>query len=469
MKQSQIRDVTPRRPLVISSILLLFIVLLGFQADAQVKEEKANPKENREFGLTMLSLVKKVLKDHYYDPTYHGIDIDKRFKLAEQEIQKEDRRWQMNRTIAQVLLDLNDSHTSYFPPAKLYDADYGFSMMMMGPACYVLNVRKTSDAEAKGLVSGDEVLEVNGLDPVKDSLWVINYIIHSLDPQDTLNVKIRKGDGSTHELTIQTRYVSQEENEKRLKVLKDDAQLKPYTCSELDPDLIACKLRSFAIESLYVDKMMKEVGSHKKMILDLRGNGGGLIDTEERLLGYFFDHDVKVATQKMRTKSNELIAKGRKDNAYSGDLAVLLDSRSASASEIFARVVQIEKRGIVIGDVSAGAVMESYRYPLSPDADDPWMKFTLGTMSVTIADVIMSDRGRIEGKGVIPDFPVFPNRTALEHRLDPVLAYAAQKMGSKPDIVKISNLHFLVPRQLEDIPVEADTKKKDKDGKSINR
>src|SRR5205085_968323 len=104
-------------------------------------------------------------------------------------------------------------------------------------------------------------------------------------------------------------------------------------------------------------KMIAEIGTHKKLILDLRGNGGGYVKTEEYLTGYFFDHDVKIATFMMRNQTRERIAKSQKEKAFKGDLIVLIDSNSASASEVFSRVIQIEKRGKIVGDVSAGAVM----------------------------------------------------------------------------------------------------------------
>jgi C-terminal processing protease CtpA/Prc len=82
----------------------------------------------------------------------------------------------------------------------------------------------------------------------------------------------------------------------------------------------------------------------------------------QRLLGYFFDHDVKICDVKRRKETKELTAKTRGSNPFSGKLIVLIDSKSASASELFARVIQLEKRGTIIGDRSAGAVMQSRGY-----------------------------------------------------------------------------------------------------------
>jgi len=457
-------NISLRRLLFLFAILIFGLYPLSPGIIAQDSkgrlEQKPDPKANRRNGIILLGQIKKILKDRYYDPTFHGIDINEKFRAAEEEINNEDRKWQINRTIAQVLLDLNDSHTTYFPPQKLYDPDYGISLMMMGGACYALNVEKKSDAETKGIMPGDEILTINDLDPVRDSLWVIQYIIYALDPQDTLNLKVRKADKSIQNVTIQTKFISPDESAKRSKELKDAEQRKPYTCSELSTDLIACKLRTFDTDTGVIDKMMKEVGTHKKMILDLRGNGGGIIDTEEHLLGYFFNHDVKIGTAVTRTKTTDRIAKSRKDRAFTGDLSVLIDSRSASASEIFSRAIQIEKRGTIVGDISAGAVMESYRFPISSDAVDPYLKFTVAMMSVTVADMIMSDGGRLEGKGVIPDLPAFPNRIALTHRTDPVLAYAAQKTGTIIDPAKAGDLHFLIPKAVDEIV--ADDKEKTK-------
>ncbi len=114
--------------------------------------------------------------------------------------------------------------------------------------------------------------------------------------------------------------------------------------------------------------MMKQVGGHKKMILDLRGNGGGYLKALAHLTGYFFDRDIKIGDEKLRDKTQELVAKSQKEKVYQGELIVLVDSDSASASEMFSGMIQLEKRGKIVGDVTAGAVMASYSIPIGERA-----------------------------------------------------------------------------------------------------
>ena len=130
------------------------------------------------------------------------------------------------------------------------------------------------------------------------------------------------------------------------------------------------------------------------------------------------------------------------DRKFEGEVIVIVDSRSASASEVFARVMQIEKRGKIVGDVTAGAVMTSYQLSMANRrGPDGFQTISLYGMNVTIADVIMSDGNRLEKIGVIPDHPVGPTATALANRSDPVLAFASGLMGARisPDAPAISN------------------------------
>jgi len=106
---------------------------------------------------------------------------------------------------------------------------------------------------------------------------------------------------------------------------------------------------------------------------------------------------------------------------------VLVDSRSASAAELFAGVMQIEKRGVVLGDRSSGSVMESKHYSEKTGADT----VIFYGVSVTVADLIMTDGESLEHAGVTPDEIVLPTAADLASGRDPVLSRAAELLGVK--------------------------------------
>jgi len=120
----------------------------------------------------------------------------------------------------------------------------------------------------------------------------------------------------------------------------------------------------------------------------------GTKKTLQYLLGYFFDHDVKIGDRKGRKESRPVVAKTRGDKVYKGRLVVLVDSRSASAAEVFARVVQLEKRGTVLGDHTAGAVTEAlhfyHQYVRRKGFLVSALAVTYG-VSVTVNNLIMTD------------------------------------------------------------------------------
>ena len=139
--------------------------------------------------------------------------------------------------------------------------------------------------------------------------------------------------------------------------------------------------------------MMSKARKHKSLIIDLRGNGGGAETTLLRMLGGVFDHDVKLGEIKRRKETKPLVAKTRGDNAFKGNLVVLVDSQSGSAAELFARVVQLEKRGAIVGDRSAGAVMRSKFY----DHQSGTESVAFYGASITDADITMTDGKILSG------------------------------------------------------------------------
>lgn len=146
---------------------------------------------------------------------------------------------------------------------------------------------------------------------------------------------------------------------------------------------------------------------------------------------------VVIGTVQERRKLSPLVAKGGGNNACTGELYVLVDSRSASASELFARAMQLSGRGKVIGDHTAGAVMEALYYPLSIGME---IRMLFG-VQVTNADVIMADGGRLERIGVTPDELLLPTTADVAASRDPVLARAITLAGVPIDAVRAGALY----------------------------
>ena len=433
--------------------LLFSCILLTAPQTARAQNitaETLNTKEakrNREMGLAMLGEMKKILEEYYYDPHYHGIDLKARFKVAEDRIKTLNYNWQVLRVLAQVLLDFNDSHTSFIPPPRTDYFQYGFSFQMIGEKCFVTNVKKGSDAEKRGLSVGDQVLAIGKYSPTRDNLWKIMYLLYRLDPVNTVDLKIKNLSGEEKQLTVTARTMTEKEYKEERKKHKDDEAAKPFKCQEISLEVIACKLYTFMADKGQIDKMMKQVNQHSKFILDLRGNGGGLVSTDEYLIGYLFDHDVKIADVVTRQKTEIHMAHNKGDKAFKGELVVLIDSKSASASEVLARVVQLERRGKIIGDVSRGAVMTSITQGLFGKLSGfEYAAITYTGMSVTIADLIMKDGSRIEGVGVIPDEAIGPTGFALAHGSDPILSYAATKLGAKLTPEQAGQFYFITEK-----------------------
>jgi len=401
--------------------------------------------QDRERGLTMLKTVKEDIRKNYYDPGFRGIDIDARFKLAEDEMKLAKSNAELFGIIAQALLDFNDSHTSFVPPQRSARIDYGWLMKTFGNDCYVTEVKPHSDADAKGLKPGDLVQSIDGIRPNKANLWVFYYLYYQLAPRPIVKMIVQSPSEQPRPLEIKARI----QTGKKTVDLTDTIDLNRYWREEEDADvanahrfaefgreLLVWKMPHFDLTKDGVDEMVDKAKGHKGLILDLRGNGGGAIETLLRLIGNLSDHDVTVGEDKRRKETKPLIAKTRGASGFKGQLVVLVDSDSASSSEILARVMQLEKRGTVLGDHTAGKVMISRLHAHQMGVDTVVMY----AASVTEADIIMSDGQSLERVGVTPDETSLPTAENLRARQDPVLSRAAAILGVKLDPVEAGKL-----------------------------
>lgn len=421
---------TSKGPLASVFICALVYLLVQFPVFGQTPKDI---ERDRNRGVVMLSLVKDYIKEFYYDPGYHGMDLNIRFKAAEDHIREAANLSQILGIIAQVMVELNDSHTFFIPPSRPVDVDYGWKMQMIGDSCFITVVDSGSDAETQGLNPGDEVLSLDGYRPTRASIWKMEYNYEVLRPQPGKRIVVRTPAGQQRELALKakiekrSKQINPEEWFNQLsKDQEDEKKLPRYF--DLGENAIVWKLRHFDLTESRIGEMMKRARQHKGLIIDLRGNSGGEVAALQKLLGYFFDHEVTVGEMKRRKDSKPLKAKSHGENEFKGKLAVLVDSNSASAAELFARVIQLEKRGVVIGDRSAGAVMVSnFRPGALGDMSSGNMVFY--GASIAVADLIMSDGKTLEHVGIIPDELVLPTAADLAAKRDPVLARGAAILG----------------------------------------
>jgi C-terminal processing protease CtpA/Prc len=218
---------------------------------------------------------------------------------------------------------------------------------------------------------------------------------------------------------------------------EDSDRLRRHRFQRFPGGVIVWKMDSFAFLPEQVDEIMAgQINGSGAAIFDLRGNPGGYVVTLERLVSHFFDRELKIADLKGRKEMKPMIAKKRGDKPYDGKVIVLIDSKSASAAELFARVMQLEKRGIVLGDQSSGAVMQSRSYGMELGVN----RLVYYGASITNADVIMTDGKSLEHVGVTPDELLKPTAEDMATMRDPVMARALALAGVRVDPVKAGSL-----------------------------
>ena len=343
----------------------------------------------------------RTFRKHYYDPKFHGVDWEGMVAEAKNRIKEETSMGMAIAHIAMALDTLNDSHTFFLPPQRPMRHDYGFETQMIGDQCFISRVRPGSDAEAKGVKPGDQVLALKGFPPNRQILWKMNYRYKILRPQAALRLALRDPQGHDRQLDVMAKIiplkrvlgdntgvdlwnaVRDEENEEHL--MRERS-------AEIGDELMVSKLPEFAFDQGEVDRLIDKARKHKALILDLRDNPGGEVDTLKYLLGGIFENEVEIGDRVGRKEHKPETAKSRGRNIFTGKLIVLVDSNSASASELFARIVQLEKRGIVIGDRSSGSVMEAMHYEHQMGSDTA----IFYGVSITDADLIMSDGKSLE-------------------------------------------------------------------------
>lgn len=387
-----------------------------------------------ERGHRILAQIKRDVDQRYYDSTFRGADLEARYRAYDARLDNAASVPQIFANIAQFLLDLNDSHTFFIPPALAGRVEYGWAWQMIGDSCYVVGLTSGSDADSQGLARGDRVIAIDGNVPTRRNLWLINYAYYRLRPRPGMHLRIEKPDGTRHEFDVLARIqrgspildLTRQETIHELIEASETAAHYRAPVVEFGDTAMVWYLASFGGDEQGNDAVLNRARRHRALILDLRDNGGGSVATMLRLVGNFFDHDLLVATTRTRTRTDSMIARRVGREPFSGVLVVLINSGSASASELTSKILQLEERAIVVGDRSAGAVMGAGRYQHEVGSSERVLVYAV---SITEIDAIMPDGTRLENQGVTPTEVILPTAADLAARRDPQMARALELVG----------------------------------------
>jgi len=157
------------------------------------------------------------------------------------------------------------------------------------------------------------------------------------------------------------------------------------------------------------------------IVIDLRGNPGGLAEMMRGIAGHFFAEPALLGRMHLRTAELEFRANprrstsdGRRVEPFAGRVAILIDELTASTSECFTGALQSLGRARVFGKTSMGEALPAATRQL-PSGD---------VLMYAIGDFVTSTGVRLEGTGVTPDQVVLRSREALAAGRDEALEAA---------------------------------------------
>ncbi|HKL49863.1 MAG TPA: S41 family peptidase [Wenzhouxiangellaceae bacterium] len=165
------------------------------------------------------------------------------------------------------------------------------------------------------------------------------------------------------------------------------------------------------------------------LVIDLRGNPGGVMAMMMPVAGWLFDEVTTLGT--MRNASGEIhfralprrvLSDGTAVAPFAGPVAILVDAASASTSEMFAAGLQGSGRAQVFGTRTPGMALPANARRLSSG----------DSLMYVVADYIGPTGARIEGGGVEPDQVIVPTPETLTGCIDPVLLAAFDWIEQRP-------------------------------------
>ena len=358
-------------------------------------------------------------------------------------------------------------HTIYMPPniKESFDQDMsgkvegiGARLQKKGIYTHIVELVSGGPAWKQGdLEDGDIILKVaqENEDPV-DIVGMrlddaIKFIKGPKDTKVSLTVK-KKIDGSTQVITITRDIVQLEETFVKSSIVEKDG--KKYGVIDLPKFYINFEDRNFRDSAKDMEKEIERLKEEnvEGLLIDLRNNGGGSLDTAIKIAGLFVD---KGPVVQVKYRNETPIVKQDVDNRiqWKGSLVLLVNELSASASEIFAAAMQDYNRAVILGgNQTYGKGTVQNILPINKFY--PNYKNDLGYLKMTIQKFYRINGGSTQVEGVYSDIAM-PTRFSYmkygERDLEGALPWDKVPQASYSQVNTYSNFSDVVTTSIERI------------------
>lgn len=262
----------------------------------------------------------------------------------------------------QDVLSQLDPHSIYIPPVELQAVNedmqgnyqgVGVEFGMLNDTLHILHIMPKGPAEKAGVQVGDKVIAANDsiVSGKKRKYEEVRKFFRG--PKGT-EVKVKYiRNGKTAELTIQRGVIP---------VKSVDAA---YMIEPGIAYIRVVKFSSTTYEEFMQNLENLQKQGMKKLVLDLRGNGGGMLDDAVQMADEFLDGNKEIVYTEGKSYPKQSYAARRPGLFEEGNVVLLIDEGSASASEVLAGALQDWDRAVIVGRRSFGKGLVQEQFTLS--------------------------------------------------------------------------------------------------------
>ncbi len=233
----------------------------------------------------------------------------------------------------------------------------GISIGVRGDNVTIVEVLDGYSAQKQGLRIGDVIIEAGGKPISSKNVDEVSSLVKG-EPGTMVKLRILRNENKD---TLEFNVVREEIVIKNISYYgfypenSNNAYIKLSNFSRSASDELKKALREL--------KSQREI---KSIVIDLRGNPGGLLDVAVDICDKFLKKDLLIVTTKGRDASNEKKYFSTQEPMFgNGKLVVLVNENSASASEIFAGAIQDHDRGVILGTKTFGKGLVQTIVPLT--------------------------------------------------------------------------------------------------------